>query len=259
MIARVPGARIWYEDMGSGAPLVLLHAGSGNSALWVHQLEAFAAAGYRCIAYDRRGHGKTEVEPRAEPVAASQDLNLLLQELGLDAIHLLGTAAGGIVAFDFALSHPRRVKRLVVANSIGGVQDESYLALQRRLRPAPQFDALPVDLRELGPTYRASNAFGVERWLELERASAPRGTAKQPMANRITWAALEKLAMPVLLLTGDADLYAPPPVMDLFARRIPKARSLVIERCGHSAYWEQPELFNRAVLDFLEASGGAAS
>ena len=254
MIARVPGARIWYEDEGSGAPLVLLHAGSGNSALWVHQLEAFAAAGYRCIAYDRRGHGKTEVEPRAEPVAASQDLNLLVQELGLDAIHLLGTAAGGIVAFDFALSHPHRVKNLVVANSIGGVQDEDYLTLQRRLRPAPQFDALPVELRELGPAYRAANAPGVARWLELHGAQV---LQKTRMANRISWSSLATISAPTLLVTGDADLYCPPPVMELFRKSIPGAKSVVIEGCGHSAFWESPERFNRAVLQFL--SGGAAS
>jgi pimeloyl-ACP methyl ester carboxylesterase len=255
VIAKVPGARIWYEDSGSGAPLFLLHAGSGNSALWSHQMPAFAAAGHRCIAYDRRGHGKTEVDPRAEPVAASQDLNLVVQELGLDRIDLVGTAAGGIVAFDFALSHPHRVRSLVIANSIGGVQDEDYLALQRRLRPSPQFDNLPVELRELGPAYRAANEQGVRRWLELERAGAPKQpAARQPMANRITWAALAKLAMPVLLLTGDADLYAPPPVMELFRQRIPSAKSLVIPGCGHSAYWEQPELFNRAILDFLVKS-----
>jgi len=252
MFAKVPGARLWYEESGAGAPLVMLHAGSGNSALWAGQREPFAAAGYRCIAYDRRGHGRTEVEPRAEPVAASQDLNLLVQELGLDSVHLLGTAAGGIVAFDFALSHPKRVKSLVVANSIGGVQDEDYQRLQRRLRPSPQFDALPLEVRELGPAYRAANAAGVARWLEL--AGAAHGAARQPMANRITWAALGGLAMPVLLLTGDADLYAPPPVMELFRERIPGAKGVVLEGCGHSAFWESPACFNRAVLDFLSGN-----
>jgi len=248
MFANVPGARLWYEESGAGAPLVLLHAGSGNSALWTHQMAAFAAAGFRCIAYDRRGHGRTEVDPRSEPVAASQDLNLLVQELGLDAVHLVGTAAGGIVAFDFALSHPRRVKGLVVANSIGGVQDEEYQQLQRRLRPSPQFDALPVEVRELGPAYRASDYAGTERWLELHGKQA---LGKIRAANRITWSALGTISVPTLLVTGDADLYCPPPVMELFRKRIAGAKSVVIEACGHSAFWESPERFNREVLAFL--------
>jgi pimeloyl-ACP methyl ester carboxylesterase len=54
-----------------------------------------------------------------------------------------------------------------------------------------------------------------------------------------------------LLITGDADLYTPPPVLELFQDRIRNSKSTVIPRCGHSAYWEQPELFNRAVLEFI--------
>ena len=62
---------------------------------------------------------------------------------------------------------------------------------------------------------------------------------------------LETIHAPTLLLTGDADLYAPPPILPLFAERIKGSETLVIPEAGHSAYWEQPELFNRAVLKFL--------
>ena len=72
------------------------------------------------------------------------------------------------------------------------------------------------------------------------------------MRNRISYAALETLELPTLLLTGDADLYMPPSVLRLFAARISGCESLVIPECGHSAYWEQPEMFNRAVLEFLK-------
>ena len=248
MFAELPGARIWYEERGQGAPLLLLHAGSGNSALWAHQLEAFAAAGYRCIAYDRRGHGRTEVADPARAVSHSEDLLRLLEALRLEKVRLVGTAAGGIVAIDFALSHPERVESLVVANSIGGVQDEDYLALQRRLRPAPQFDALPAEVKELGPAYRASDPEGTARWLEKHEVKM---LGKTRPTNRVTWAALGTISAPTLLITGDADLYCPPPVMELFRKRIPGAKSLVIEGCGHSAFWESPALFNRAVLGFL--------
>ena len=92
--------------------------------------------------------------------------------LGIDRFHLVGTAAGGFGAVDYALSFPQRLRSLVIANSIGGVQDEDYLELGRRIRP-PEFLALPPDFRELGRRNRAGNPDGTRRWLELERASRP--------------------------------------------------------------------------------------
>ena len=73
----------------------------------------------------------------------------------------------------------------------------------------------------------------------------------QPTRNKITFAALETIQTPTLLLTGDADLYTPPSVLRLFAARFPNCESVVVPECGHSAFWEQPEIFNRAVLDFI--------
>ena len=224
-------------DRGTGVPIVFLHAGSGNAALWETQLDFFAGAGYRCIAYDRRGRA-----------AAADELEGLASELALERFHLVGTAAGGIVALDYALSFPKRLRSLVIANSIFGIQDEAYAALQRRLRPPPQFDALPVEVRELGPSYRAENPDGTKRWAEASRHASP-----QPTRNRITYALLETIKAPALLLTGDADLYMPPSLLRRVAKHIKGARTLVVPECGHSAYWEQPEIFNRAVLDFIRS------
>lgn len=252
VIAELPGARLWFEDSGGAGPAaVLLHAGTGSCRMWRHQVPAFAGAGLRCIAYDRRGHGRTEAKDAA---LASEDLRALLDRLGIGKADLVGTAAGAIVALDFALSHPGRVRRLVLANTHGGLQDDDYVALQRRLRPSPQFDALPSDVKELGPSYRAADPEGVQRWLALEREARQRGAAALPKtANRITYESLGKLSMPVLLLTGDADLYMPPAVLRLLAARIPGARTTLIAESGHSAYWEQPDAFNRTVLGFLQA------
>jgi len=245
MIAEIGGAKIWYEDSGgAGVPLVMLHAGTGSTKMCLHQVPVFSAAGYRVISYDRRGHGQSS---RGESVAAD-DLQKIIDFLSLENFHLLGTAAGGIVALDFALSFPERLRSLVVANSIGGVQDPDYLELQARLRPKPQFDALPAEVRELGPSYRAANPEGMRRWVELENAGP---LPKVATRNRITFALLEKIRTPTLLMTGDADLYTPPSVLKLFTDRIRHAHSVVFPECGHSAYWEQPERFNREVLEFL--------
>ena len=101
-------------------------------------------------------------------------------------------------------------------------------------------------MRELGPSYRAANPEGTERWKALAQHVSPQATK-----NRITFAALETIGTPTLLLTGDADLYTPPSVLRLFAERFPNCESVVIPECGHSAFWEQPEIFNRTVLGFI--------
>ena len=226
-----------HDTGGKGTAIVFLHAATGHGGMWQHQLPAFTAAGYRCIAFDRAAEG-----------FASDQVGELAAKLKLERFHLVGTAAGAIIAVDYTLSHPERVRSLVVANSIVGVQDADYLEMSARLRPSPQFDKLPADFRELGPSYRAANAEGTNRWNELTHAK-PR--IAYSVKNRITWAALETITAPTLLLTGDADLYTPPSVLRLFTQRFPRCESIVLPECGHSAYWEQPEAFNRAVLEFL--------
>jgi pimeloyl-ACP methyl ester carboxylesterase len=228
----------FHDTGGTGTPVVLLHAATGHSGMWEHQLPAFTKAGYRCIAVDRRAEGH-----------ASEQLHEVAVSLALERFHLVGTAAGAIVAVDYALWRPQWLRSLVLANTIVGVTDPDYLELSRRLRPTPHFEAMPADFRELGPSYRAANAEGTRRW-HTRAQEKPR--VAYTTRNRITWAALETIKLPTLLLTGDADLYMPPSVLRLFAARFPKCESLVIPECGHSAYWEQPQLFNRAVLDFLK-------
>ena len=205
--------------------------------MWEHQFPAFTAAGYRCIAFDRSADG-----------FASDQVEEVATKLALDRFHLVGTAAGAIIAIDYALSHGARLRSLTAANTIVGAQDADYLELSQRLRPSPQFEKMPADFRELGPSYRAADAGGTKRWNELAQAK-PR--VSYTVRNRITYAALETINVPTLLLTGDGDVYMPPPVLRMFARRFPRCESAVLPECGHSGYWEQPELFNRAVLEFL--------
>jgi pimeloyl-ACP methyl ester carboxylesterase len=172
--------------------------------------------------------------------------------LGIDRFHLVATAFGGYAALDYALSFPQKLKSLVVADSLGGVVDKDFQELGRRLRP-PAFDALPPEIRELGPSYRAANRQGTERWIELGRLSGPSvpSESRQPMRNKITFSLLETIKVPTLLLTGGADLYAPPPVLKLFATKIANSQSVIVPEAGHSVYWENSELFNKVVLHFI--------
>ena len=253
-VAPLPGVKLFYTDTGgSGVPVVLMHAATGSVRAWEHQTPAFTKAGYRVIAFDRRGWGRTTTEPGAAQSTAADDLMALMDYLRVDRVHLVGTAAGGFVTFDAALSFPGRLRSVVVANSIGCVQDESFIELGRRMRPA-EFTAMPPELREVSPSYRAANPEGTKRWVELEKVSRPPGPAApaQPLKNRITFAALEQIRVPVLLMTGDADMFEPPPILRMFAQHIKHAETVVVPEAGHSTYWEQPEAFNQAVLGFLK-------
>ena len=249
--ADISGQHVWFKDTGgAGVPVVLLHAATGSVRSWEKQFTAFTASGYRVIAYDRQGWGRTVSREGSTVTSVTDDLESLVNYLGVDRFHLVGTAAGGFVAFDYALEFPQRLRSLVVANSIGGMQDEDYVQLGRALRP-PQFDAMPAHIRELGPSYRASNPEGTRTWIELERMSRHDGAAAPQYRNRITFATLEKIKTPTLLITGDADMYAPPPLLRRFTDRIKGSQSMVIPEAGHSSYWEKPDVFNRAVLDFI--------
>jgi len=257
--ASVPGARLFYTDTGgAGIPVVFLHAATGNTSAWQYQTRAFTAAGYRLIAYDRRGWGRTIVDSNGPAGTAADDLRALIDSLDLDRVHIVATAGGGFVAFDFALSFPARLRSLVVADSIGGVQDREILDLETRIRP-PQFDELPPEVRELSPGYRAANPEGTQRWVAIQKQSRPSQPAAStlklaystPMRNQLTLSLFEQIRTPALLLTGGADMTAPPALMKILASHIPNAEFVVVPNAGHSVYWEEPELFNGTVLDFI--------
>ncbi len=251
----IPGVDLYYEDTGGdGVPVVFLHALTGTADSWVHQIPAFTAAGYRCITYDRRGWARSQ--PKGSPGHAevgSDDLHALLEGLSLEPAHLVATAAGGIVAIDYALTHPERVRSLVAANTIGGVQDEAYVEVRQRLRPR-QIQDLPPELRELGPSYRGTNPEGVRRWVEIEEAgglSEPRPFP--PVRDAITFARLASMTVPTLVLAGEADLLSPPALMRMLAAGIPGARYQSIPEVGHAGFWERPHVWNGIVLEFIAA------
>lgn len=251
-MAKLDGTSLWYWDTGGDGPaVVLLHAGTGSGAFWGYQQPVLAKAGYRVIGYSRRGHYRSAEGDANNPGVASDDLDRLADCLGVQEFHVLGLAAGGIVATDYALSHPNRLLSLTLASTIMGVTDKSYIDLANLIRP-PFFAALPKDFQELGPSYRAGNPAGTAAWLKLEEEAISGKRLVQKNANAITWAAVETIRVPTLLLTGSADLYTPPSMLRLQASHMRHAEVHVIEEAGHAPNWEQPERFNAILLDFLK-------
>lgn len=247
----VPGARLYVTDTGgNGSVILLAHPATGSALIWEHQQSAFSAAGYRVVAWSRREHARSEISG-ADP-GTNADILSITKALNIARFHFVGSAAGGGIAIQFAVAHPEKLLTLTMANSISGIAEPDFKAWAEGLRPK-SFNAMPAEIRELSPTYRAANPKGTERWVDLEQHSriAPLGA---PPRSGVTWAEIARLAMPILWLTGDADLYVPTPLQREAGRHAPHSHYAVIPGSGHSAYWEAPEAFNKAVLSFLKQS-----
>jgi len=252
--ADLPGVRIWYTDTGgSGIPVIFLHSATGTTRSWEPQVAVFSAAGYRCITYDRRGWGRSLTLPSGpQPGTAADDLLALLDYLRIDRAHLVGTAAGGLVSLDFVLSFPDRLRSVVISNNGGtSVRETAFQEMSGRLLP-PEFGSYPVEFRELSPTYRAASPDGLGRWIAIAKSSRQDFSVRpQPVRNPLTKSLLGTIQTPMLVMTGAADLHAPPPMMRMYAEAIKTSESFVVPEAGHSAHWEQPEIFNRVVLQFI--------
>jgi len=245
------GGSLWCWDTGGdGEAVVLLHPGSGSGESWPYQQPVLAGAGLRVIGYSRRGAYGSVAGTKAEADTASGDLDTLADQLGLDRFHLSGSAAGGPGALDYALSHEDRLLGLTVSGSIMGIMDAEYEELTSALQPDP-FGDMPVDFKELGPSYRGGDRDGVAAWLDINSRARTSDAFAQSLAHTLTWSALETLTLPVQLVTGDADLYSPPSLMRLNAEHLQDVETHVVREAGHNPHWEQPAAWNRLLLHFV--------
>lgn len=248
-VADLGNTKLWYWDTGgAGEAIVLLHPGSGSGEFYPYQQPAFAKAGYRVISYSRRGQYKSDLGTDADSYFAADDFLNLMKFLKVEKFHLVGNALGGYIALDLAISHSDRVLSLVLACSMMGISEPEYTRTLQSLRPKA-FNDLPIELKELGPSYRAANPLGVAEWKRLHERSGTRSPVR--LKNKITWSALAGLRVPTLLVTGDADLWIPPYILWHVGEKIPNSKVVIVPDSGHGVQWEQPEIFNAVVLEFL--------
>jgi pimeloyl-ACP methyl ester carboxylesterase len=251
--AELPGVKLWFTDTGgTGAAVVLLHANTGTAASWEAQAQAFSRAGYRVIAFDRRGWGKSVADPATgpQPGTVAGDLAALGDHLRLDKFHLVGVAGGGFAAIDYAAWHPERLRSLVIGASTGQFSEKEIEDFRARVQ-FPELRRLPEVYQEVGPSYRGGNPEGTRRWMEIETHAHQSGALAQPLHTPNTYAKLAGVTMPVLVLAGDADLLAPPSMMRAWAAHLKNYEFATVPESGHSVAWEQPELFNEKVLAFI--------
>lgn len=251
-MASLPGTNLGYWDTGgNGTPIVLSHPASMSALTWGYQQPVFAKAGYRVIAYSRRNFYNSDLATQDNPGSQVEDLNNFVDYLGLKRFHLVGCAGGAGVATDYSFSYPERLLSIVVCSNPFGVRSGEIGEARKRIRPDGQWEHLPRWFRELGPSYRAANPEGVKAWMEINELSETGKGAPQKMINTITTESLETIAFPTLLMTGDADTSTPPSILRMAARHIPNCEIGIVPECGHSVYWERPDVFNDTVLDFV--------
>ena len=261
----VNGARLWYEEAGSGPALVLLHGHLIDSGQWDGQFAAFTRV-FRTVRYDARGFGRSDLP--AGPFSFSDDLRGLLDRLGIDRASLVGCSGGGATIIDFALADPGMVDALVlVGSSLSGFPFSGELpqALVERRGALERGDvdrAVELGLRVWtdGPRRPEQVDAGVrERTREMmarqDLRPDPHADAhwvEPPAASR-----LAEIGAPTLAVVAEHDLPGLHAIAALVAREVPGARREVIADAGHHPNMEHPAAFNELVLSFLrEAAGG---
>jgi 3-oxoadipate enol-lactonase len=248
----VPGApRIAVALAGRGPLVLFLHGIGGNRNHWQHQLAFFSQQGFRAAAWDARGYGDSDDYAgalRFDDFGA--DLVRVLDHLGEARAHLVGLSMGGRIARNFALRHPGRVASLTLANTSPGFDalspDEVLRFVEERRHRTPESTARLLGSRARPGAHEALlasfHALHSESYLKTLEASVAQDRD----------APLEKLAVPTLVITGDEDRVYPLELVERMARRIPGAKLVVLEACGHLSNLEQPERFNEVLLEFLK-------
>jgi pimeloyl-ACP methyl ester carboxylesterase len=265
--ASVDGIRLYYEEVGEGTPLVFVHEFAGEVESWRPQVQFFARR-YRTIAYNARGYPPSDVpdDPAAySQERAAEDIRGVLDHLGIPRAHLCGLSMGGYAVLHFGLTHPERARSLVVAGCGYGSGDREAFrrdSSQVVKRFEEEGMARVADWYSRGPTrvqFQDKYPKGWQEFHDRLSAGSARGHAltmqgvqmKRPsvfdLGDR-----MEKLRVPTLVVTGDEDEPCLEPAL-FMKRKIASAGLVVLPRAGHTINLEEPEAFNRAVLDFLTA------
>jgi len=257
--ATIEGRRVYYEVQGQGPALVLIHGFSLDTRMWDPQFDAFAQS-YRVVRYDISGYGRSTAPDTL--ISSSNELAALLKALGIDKATVVGMSMGGGVAINFTLEHPEMVEALItVGSTLGGysmrepratrtqrvfsLARDSGLAIAKEVWLHDPFLTPMVDTSAI----RAKIRRIITDWsgIQLRNPAMARFLPIHPLA--IT--RLEEIRVPTLAIVGELDDPNPLAVADTIAARVPGAKKVTIHGSGHLLNLEQPDEFNKLVLDFL--------
>jgi pimeloyl-ACP methyl ester carboxylesterase len=263
--ARINGVRLHYEVHGSGVPLVFVHEFAGDARSWDPQVKCFARR-YQVITYNARGYPPSEVPEARDAYSqeiAVEDLHGLVRHLALPPAHVCGLSMGGYAVLHFGLRHPTLARSLVVAGCGYGSDDQPEFRrdaeeLGRRIEQDGM--AAVGTVYGGGPTrvqFMNKDPRGWQEFVDALVGHSTLGSARtmQGVQGRRPSVydlreTLARLTVPTLIMTGDEDDPCLAPGLFL-KRHIKTAGLLVFPKTGHTLNLEEPDLFNRAVLDFV--------
>jgi 3-oxoadipate enol-lactonase len=253
---QINNIEIYYEMAGEGTPLLLIHGLGSCSQDWQLQVPLFSQH-YRTITPDLRGHGQSDKPLQRYNVdMVTSDIIGLVKSLGCFPAHVVGLSLGGIIAFQLAIDEPELVRSLVVVNSYPD-------AVLRTLRHKLWYWQRSLIARMLGmkrlAQIRGRILFPKPEQQLLREAAVERigSNDKKAYMNAIRsiigWSAMDKLhtiTCPTLVISGDGD-YIPVSLKKEYVAKLPHAELVVIDDSLHATPIDQPEQFNKVLLEFL--------
>ncbi|NOT56742.1 MAG: alpha/beta hydrolase [Deltaproteobacteria bacterium] len=241
------GVNIYYEAHGSGPTMLLTHGFSATAEMWKANLAAVSQK-YRVIVWDMRGHGRSDYpEDTADYSEALTigDMAALLDAHGAESAIIGGHSLGGFMTLAFHATHPTRCKALMLFDTGPGYKkDEARAGWNKRAETM----ARTYETKGLAALGRSAEVLACSHRSAEGLARAARGMLAQRDARVIN--SLETIKIPTLVLVGSRDeMYFA--ATDYMTSKTPGAKKVVITDAGHAANIDQPEAFNREVLDFL--------
>ena len=233
MIAVIDALEVGYDDIGTGMPVLFIHAFPLNRTLWAPQLSALVER-CRCIAFDLRGFGESSVSPPYSIEQYADDCAHLLDQLRVDKVVFVGASIGGYIAFAFWRRHRRRVRAFVLAGTRAGTDTDQTLARRRQI--------IDIARREGGVAVANAQIASLEGIVGAQEAM---------MVRADSTTTLPTIDVPTLIMVGDEDV--PNPVKEARAihERIAASRLEIITQAGHLVNLERPAAFNHLLTEFL--------
>ncbi len=251
------GAKIYWDEQGQGAPVLLIMGLGYTSAMW-HRTRPALAQRYRTIAFDNRGVGLSDVPPGPYSVAAmASDAAAVLDAAGIPSAHVFGVSMGGAIAQEFALQYPARTRSLILGCTAPG----GSLVVRSERKVADLLMARGMTLEQareaiLPYIYDAATPREkIEEDINLRRRWLPSAEGYMAQLQAIlAWESYSRIAQitaPTLVIHGKSDALVPPGNGELIAKRIPGAKLVLLEHASHLFLTDQTEEANKEILEFL--------
>ena len=250
-------AKIYWDEQGRGEPVLLIMGLGWESDMWYRSRPVLSER-YRTIVFDNRGVGRSDVPAGPYPISLmASDAAAVLDEAGIESAHLFGVSMGGMIAQEFALQYPNRVRSLILGcTSAGGptaVRPEPAV-LNALMSPGTTADEFAATINPFLYDSRTPRE-RIEEDMVLRRRwwPNPAGYTAQ-LQGILAWEAYSRLPnikAPTLVIHGGSDQLVPPENGELIADRIRDAKLVTIPHAGHVLATDQPDAVHRAVLEFL--------